>query len=81
MTIYVEVPGCGPRDVTVTLEKGIIKVQAQTALSAKTLQFRVGGWIDVGDITAVVKNGLLTLTAKADQQSAPPQGTVHVTQG
>jgi HSP20 family protein len=85
VTIRVEVPGCSSEDVQVGLADGIITVTAKAPLlgagATQVHQFRVGRKVDVGDITAKVTNGLLTLAAKADNQPAPPQGSVTVSQG
>ena len=83
VTIFVEVPGCSHKDVQVALADGILTVRAKSALqrAEQKFQFRVGKMIDSSDITAKVVDGLLTLTAKADQQPAPPQGTVTVSPG
>lgn len=78
-TILVEVPGCSPQDVQVHLADGIVTVKAPTLNGDRVYQFRVGVKVDASDITATVKDGLLTLLIKRDQQPAPPSGTVKVT--
>lgn len=80
-TIKVEVPGCSPQDVRIDLADGIVTVKAPALSGDRTYQFRVGPKVDSSDITATVKDGLLTLVVKRDQQPAPPSGSVKVTQG
>ena len=78
-TIKVEVPGCSPQDVRIDLADGIVTVKAPSLNGERTYQFRVGPKVDISDITATVKDGLLILVVKRDQQPAPPSGSVKVT--
>ena len=82
VTIFVEVPGCASKDVKVALAESIVTVEASSPLGGtRTFKFRIGSKIDISDIAATVKDGLLTLVVKRDEQPAPPSGSVKVTQG
>lgn len=80
-TIKVEVPGCSPDKVQINLADGIVTVKAAVLNGERTYPFRVGPKVDSSDISAIVRDGLLTLVVKRDQQPAPPSGTVKVTLG
>lgn len=78
-TIRVEVPGCGPEEVKVTLAEGVVTVEARTQEMGLASRFRVGPKVEPSDITATVKHGILTLVIQRDQQASAPSGTVKVT--
>ena len=83
VVIRVDVPGRSHKDIDLTLNDAIIKVVAKkTATRAEvTRRFRVNRRTDMSDITATVKNGLLTVTVVRDDQPASPAGTVQVSKG
>lgn len=77
-TIVVEVPGLAPEDIRVELSDSILTVSAK---SYRTLRFRVDPRLNVSNITATVQPGLLTVVAKANEQSPLLRGSVPVSWG
>lgn len=80
VTITVEVPGCGPDDVSATLDDGIIIVTFRDFIRSldRTVRFRVGRQVLPEDIDAKVSNGLLTIVAKGRPVAKAPAGNVTI---
>ncbi len=84
--ITVEVPGMSHKDITIKLANTTLSVVGKIEPSkghviAIENKFRVSPEIDMSDIKATVKNGLLTITIKRDDVPDAPKGTVNVTKG
>jgi len=86
VVITIEVPGLTHKDVGITLENGVLHIVARGSQSKGhdfefNEQFRVNRNIDMSNIGASVKNGLLVVTLKRDDIPASPKGTVPVSPG
>ena len=79
-TIDLQVPGCAPANVDLTLEGGIITVIATPGggLSRTVNKFRVGTRVRAEDIKATVLHGILTIEA-TNGEPPVPQGKIPVT--
>jgi len=76
VTILVEVPGLSHEDIALDLEEGVLRVQGGRRQSASHLisinrSFRVGITVRPEDITALAKDGLLTITVKRSPCCGP----------
>ena len=83
--IKVAVPGCTPKDIKVSLARGILKVTYSPLMGAlggdPTHKFQVNPKVTMSDITATVREGLLTIEIKSDEIPESPAGEVPVKQG
>lgn len=69
-SILVEVPGCGPEDVDVTIGGGVLTVR-WTAGRTGELQFRVGQRVTPESLVAKVDKGVLTVSLPRTERAEP----------
>jgi len=85
VTILVEVPGYGPENVTLGFHNQVITVHCRNSVVWGSMRlsetFRVSPHVKADDISASVKNGLLSITVKRETQPDVPRYNVKVTGG
>lgn len=92
LVVVADVPGVAPDDLDVSVERGVLTIQARAAhaapgtpiyreyeLSGFFRQFRLPEAVDVGGIAADVKHGVLTLRLPRAEQAQPRRIPVQAT--
>lgn len=92
LVVVADVPGVAPDDLDVSVERGVLTIQARAAhaapgtpiyreyeLSGFFRQFRLPEEVDVGGIAADVKHGVLTLRLPRAEQAQPRRIPVQAT--
>lgn len=84
--ITMDVPGLTADDIQLSLERTVLTVAVQgSPMKGRTIdvikRFRVNPMTDLSDISASVKNGMLTIKVQRDQIASAPTGNIPVQQG
>ena len=86
VVITIDVPGLTAKNITITLQDGILAVQAKGRPSKGRIinierKFQVAPSTDISDVAASVKNGMLTIKVERDEVPEKPKGVIKVNEG